>query len=142
MTRVMTSLLAMTYQAWLKKPNQFRVEATRFGQDEPSGVLVGDGDHLWIFWPGGKPCYNWENSGEFAAEYEKYRLTSYMKICNSAVLLLDCNSTRIFESGNDCKTKYDINSTRAREQNIVNDDIVVEGASNVPTFHFEFCDLF
>jgi outer membrane lipoprotein-sorting protein len=68
-----------TYRAWLKKPNQFRVEASRFGKDEVAGVLVGDGDHLWIHWPAGKPRYGWEYSGEWAEQYEKHRLTSYMK---------------------------------------------------------------
>ncbi|MHC4400539.1 MAG: DUF2092 domain-containing protein [Planctomycetota bacterium] len=44
-----------SYHMWLKKPNHFRMEAFRFAQDEPSGVLVGDGDHLWIYWPKGCP---------------------------------------------------------------------------------------
>ncbi len=68
-----------TYRTWLKKPNHFRIEASRFGEDEVSGVLIGDGDHLWIHWPGGRPRYVWEHSGEFADQYEKYRLTSFMK---------------------------------------------------------------
>jgi outer membrane lipoprotein-sorting protein len=68
-----------TYRAWLKKPNHFRLEASRFGQDSAAGVIVGDGDHLWIYWPNGKPRYGWEYSGEFAQQYEKHRLTSYLK---------------------------------------------------------------
>lgn len=68
-----------TYRAWLKKPNQFRIEASRFGKAEVAGILVGDGENLWIYWPAGKVRYGWEYSGEFAEQYEKYRLTSYMK---------------------------------------------------------------
>jgi outer membrane lipoprotein-sorting protein len=67
------------YRIWLKKPNQFRLEASRFGSDGLSGVLVGDGDYLWIYWPNGKVRYLYEYSGEYAQQYEKYRFTSYMK---------------------------------------------------------------
>jgi hypothetical protein len=67
-----------TYRIWLKKPNQFRMEASKFGSDT-GGVLVGDGENLWIYWPEGKPRYGWEESGEYAKQYEKTRLTSYMK---------------------------------------------------------------
>jgi outer membrane lipoprotein-sorting protein len=37
------------YRIWLKKPNYARVETTRVGQKEPSGILVGDGDYFWIY---------------------------------------------------------------------------------------------
>lgn len=67
-----------TYRTWLKKPNHFRLEATRFGDEAVSGILVGDGDHLWVYWPNGKPQYMWEHSGEFAKEYQKHRMTFYM----------------------------------------------------------------
>jgi peroxiredoxin/outer membrane lipoprotein-sorting protein len=67
-----------TYRIWLKKPNQFRLEASKFGSDTVSGVLVGDGENLWIYWPDGKPRYMWEYSGKFADEYEKIRQTCYM----------------------------------------------------------------
>jgi len=67
-----------TYRAWLKKPNHFRLEASRFGKDGPSGILVGDGENAWIYWPAGKPRYGWEDSGEYGQWYEKYRLKSYM----------------------------------------------------------------
>lgn len=67
-----------TYRAWLKKPNHFRLEASRFGEDATNGVLVGDGDHLWIHWPNGKPRCGFEYSGEFGEEYEKHQMTSYM----------------------------------------------------------------
>jgi outer membrane lipoprotein-sorting protein len=68
-----------TYRIWLKKPNQFRLEASRFGEEAVSGVLIGNGDHSWIYWPSGKPRYGWEKSGEYAVLYDEYRLTSYMK---------------------------------------------------------------
>ncbi len=69
-----------TYQAWLKKPNYARVEMTRMGQKEPCGILVGDGDYFWIYWPGGKFRYGWEKSGKYAQEYEKYQRKFFMKI--------------------------------------------------------------
>ncbi len=68
-----------TYRIWLKKPNYARVEAARVGQTEPSGILVGDGDYFWIYWPKEKPRYGWERSGKYGEEYEKYRRTFYMK---------------------------------------------------------------
>ena len=57
-----------TYRIWLKKPNYARVEMTRVGQKEPSGILVGDGDYFWIYWPQGKFRYGWEKSGKYAGE--------------------------------------------------------------------------
>jgi outer membrane lipoprotein-sorting protein len=69
-----------TYRIWLKKPNYARVEMTRTGQKEPSGILVGDGDYFWIYWPQGKFRYGWERSGKYAEEYEKYQKKFFMKI--------------------------------------------------------------
>ncbi len=54
------------------------MEATRAGAEEVNGVLVGDGNDLWIYWPGGKPRYQWEQSGKYAEEYEKYKDRFYM----------------------------------------------------------------
>lgn len=68
-----------TCKIWLKKPNYARLEATRAGQAEPDGILVGDGDHFWIYLPKEKPRYGWEQTGKHAGEYEKYRSTFYMK---------------------------------------------------------------
>jgi peroxiredoxin/outer membrane lipoprotein-sorting protein len=68
----------VTYRIWLKKPNLFRMEASKFGSDTIGGVLVGDGENLWMYWPDGKPRYTWEYSGRFADEYEKIRQTCYM----------------------------------------------------------------
>lgn len=68
-----------TYRIWLKKPNYARLEAVPPGQTEPSGILVGDGDYFWIYWPQEKPRYGWEQKGKYAEEYEKYRRTFYLK---------------------------------------------------------------
>lgn len=68
-----------TYKIWLKKPNYARMEAAAVGHPERSGVLVGDGDYFWTYWPNEKPRYGWENKGKYAEDYEKYRRTFYMK---------------------------------------------------------------
>ena len=47
------------YRMWLKKPNYFRME--NYAGDQVSGVLVGDGRNLWIYWPGGKPSLGADN---------------------------------------------------------------------------------
>ena len=67
-----------TYRAWLKKPNYFRVEVDsasdknsgifawleNYFREKPestavkiSGILIGDGNTLWIYWPGGRPFW-------------------------------------------------------------------------------------
>jgi outer membrane lipoprotein-sorting protein len=68
-----------SYKIWLKKPNYARVEAMLHGKPEPTGILVGDGDYFWIYWPNEKPRYPWESKGKYAEDYEKYRHTFYMK---------------------------------------------------------------
>jgi outer membrane lipoprotein-sorting protein len=62
-----------TYRAWLKKPNQFRVETESARRGE-GGTLVGDGQYLWIFWPQGRP-----RQFELDEADEATRHTSYMK---------------------------------------------------------------
>jgi hypothetical protein len=45
-----------TYRAWLQKPNCFRIEAE--SNKEPGkggGVIVGDGEEMWTYWPHGCP---------------------------------------------------------------------------------------
>lgn len=69
----------VTYRIWLKKPNYVRLEATAAGRTQPSGILVGDGAYFWTYWPQGRPRYGWEDKGDYAVNYERYRLTSYMK---------------------------------------------------------------
>ena len=68
-----------TYKFWLKKPNYARVEAVSARDAKAGGILVGDGDYFWIYWPNGKPRYSWENKGKHAEEYEKYGRVFYMK---------------------------------------------------------------
>jgi outer membrane lipoprotein-sorting protein len=71
-----------TYRAWLKKPNYFRVEGeSALGKlrrlvsgGGGSGILVGDGQTLWIYWPNGRFKREWEEEKDYA----KSRLTSYM----------------------------------------------------------------
>jgi len=41
-----------SYKAWLNKPNQARLETRRTG-DVVQGVLVGDNDYFWMYWPHG-----------------------------------------------------------------------------------------
>ena len=53
-----------TYMIWMKKPNYFRVETVN-RQGAECGTLVGDGDHLWIYWPEG-------NSPAWDEGYEDY----------------------------------------------------------------------
>jgi outer membrane lipoprotein-sorting protein len=60
------------YRMWLKKPNYFRVEST-LPDGEPAGVLIGDGDNLWIHWPSGRPLFG----GEDPSAHEKTKHTSY-----------------------------------------------------------------
>ncbi len=38
------------YKIWMKKPNYFRVETVDIRGDT-TGILIGDGDYLWIHWP-------------------------------------------------------------------------------------------
>ena len=68
-----------TYKVWLQKPNFVRLEASRTGESEPAGILVGDGDYFWTYWPKEKPRYGWEYSGKYGEDYEKYRDRFYMK---------------------------------------------------------------
>lgn len=68
-----------TYKIWLRKPNSTRLEAGRAGSNQLSGILVGDGANLWIYWPQEKPRQPWESSGKYAEDYEKYRRKFYLK---------------------------------------------------------------
>jgi outer membrane lipoprotein-sorting protein len=69
-----------TYRVWLKKPNYFRVEGS-YGdkKKEGGGILIGDGQNLWVYWPKGRPrFYGAAGPTEKTDVYEKTRLTSYM----------------------------------------------------------------
>jgi len=63
-----------TYTAWLKKPNQFRVEGVS-AKGGRSATLIGDGETLWLFWSGDRPHF----SSEDDETYNKTRSNAYMK---------------------------------------------------------------
>ena len=63
-----------SYTVWMKKPNHFRVETTN-RRDEVCGTIVGDGEYLWIFWPGECPLL----SPEDIDNYKQSRYNLYMK---------------------------------------------------------------
>lgn len=62
------------YKLWMKKPNYARMEA--FSQGFLRGILVGDGEFFWIYWPNGRPRYNFEQT----EEYEQTSSKVYTKI--------------------------------------------------------------
>lgn len=61
------------YRVWLKKPNFFRMESETIA-GEPGGVMIGDGEQMWVYWPRGRP--RWSLLKE-TAESEKTRFSSY-----------------------------------------------------------------
>jgi len=62
-----------TYMIWMKKPNYFRVETVN-RQGVECGTLVGDGDHLWIYWPEGNSPASDDTDG-----YAQTQSNVYMK---------------------------------------------------------------
>ena len=71
-----------TYRVWLKKPNYFRVEGSYSGKkkgEADGGILIGDGQNLWIYWPNGRPRY-YGATGLIEKDdvYEKTRMNTYM----------------------------------------------------------------
>jgi outer membrane lipoprotein-sorting protein len=63
-----------TYTVWMKKPNFFYVEP--INEDINSkGILIGDGQYAWNYWPNGRPSFR----GEDNDVYEKSRFNVYMK---------------------------------------------------------------
>ncbi|MGO9107850.1 MAG: DUF2092 domain-containing protein [Thermoguttaceae bacterium] len=111
-------LIDCTYQAWLRKPNYFRVEVVRNVRSPlerlwsptvssvlwipspmppllplavpalslaekasgPNGILIGDGNKLWIYWPQGRPPMTMEEA-ETPEASKRARLTCYMTKC-------------------------------------------------------------
>jgi outer membrane lipoprotein-sorting protein len=63
-----------TYRIWLKKPNRFRLETTK-RDGKPGGILVGDGDNLWIRWPGERPHFSTEEH----EDWERTKDNVYMR---------------------------------------------------------------
>jgi outer membrane lipoprotein-sorting protein len=64
-----------TYMIWMKKPNYFLVE-TIDRQGEKGGTLVGDGNDLWIYWPGDCPLLD---SSRDRYGYEKTQSKVYIR---------------------------------------------------------------
>lgn len=64
-----------TYVIWMKKPNYFLVETIN-SQDEKCGTLVGDGNDLWIYWPGDCPLLD---SSRNRYSYEKTQSKVYIR---------------------------------------------------------------
>ncbi|MGD8450526.1 MAG: redoxin domain-containing protein [Phycisphaerae bacterium] len=65
------------YKAWLAKPNYFRLEATH-SSGKLTGVLVGDGRNLWVYWPSGRPYFSDGATPEDQDTYEATRDKVYM----------------------------------------------------------------
>jgi len=63
-----------SYRVRMKKPNYFHVDA-RLGDGNRRGVLVGDGQQAWSYWPNGRPRF----SGEDHDAWEATRFNVYMK---------------------------------------------------------------
>jgi outer membrane lipoprotein-sorting protein len=56
------TLRDFTYQAWLKKPNYFRIEAeSNKHPGKGGGVIIGDGEEMWSYWPHGCPEFDDED---------------------------------------------------------------------------------
>ena len=64
-----------TYTIWMKKPNYFRVETVGTNGSN-GGTLIGDGNDLWIFWPGDRPRFYPADDDE---SYEKTRSNVFMR---------------------------------------------------------------
>jgi outer membrane lipoprotein-sorting protein len=63
-----------TYKIWMRKPNYFRVETIN-DRSAGCGTLIGDGDFLWIYWPGNRPHFSREDQ----ESYDKTKSQVYMK---------------------------------------------------------------
>jgi len=48
------------YEIRMKKPNHFRLETER-ADGKKGGILIGDGDTMWIHWPNGRPFFSSED---------------------------------------------------------------------------------
>jgi outer membrane lipoprotein-sorting protein len=72
------------YRVWLKKPNFFRVEtestslAVTLLYGKRGGILIGDGNTLWIHWPQGRPQMFGPEGSVKDKDDQQARLKSYM----------------------------------------------------------------
>jgi len=64
------------YTIWMKKPNYVRIETVR-ADGQKAGTLIGDGDYIWIYWPGERPPFS--NEDQLGKSSEKTRFNVYMK---------------------------------------------------------------
>ncbi len=64
------------YTIWMKKPNHFRLEASSRGDKRRTGVIIGDGEFLWLYWAGERPRFSRELDDDV---YERTRRNVYMK---------------------------------------------------------------
>ncbi len=51
---------ACTYHLRMKKPNFFRMDTVR-SSGKKGGILIGDGDTMWLHWPNGRPFFHTED---------------------------------------------------------------------------------
>ena len=66
------------YTIWMKKPNHFRLETMSRRDPKRTGIIVGDGEFLWLYWPSGvRPRFY--PADEDAEAYEKTKSNVYMK---------------------------------------------------------------
>lgn len=65
---------AAHYLIWLKKPNYFRVEAIN-ARGARTGTLVGDGNDLWVYWPGDCPHIDVEDTNIPREQWSSFYMT-------------------------------------------------------------------
>lgn len=65
---------AAHYLIWLKKPNYFRVEAINT-RGARTGTLVGDGNDLWVYWPGNCPHIDVEDTNIPRGQWSSFYMT-------------------------------------------------------------------
>ena len=63
-----------TYSIWMEKPGFVRLEAGGCS-GKKKGILVGDGEVFWIFWPTGRPRF----SGDDPVEHSRSRSISFIR---------------------------------------------------------------
>jgi len=68
-----------TYTIWMKKPNYFRMETVKSTGDK-GGILVGDGDHLWIYWPNGRPQFGREDGETYQKTSKDVYITKFTPV--------------------------------------------------------------
>jgi len=60
------------YHIWLKKPNYFYLEAV--DSEGNKATYIGDGDHAWIYWPGGRLKRHHESMEQYKASKDNIYL--------------------------------------------------------------------